>query len=129
MEIISPLLRTDFREFCVANLVLRQFGLIMFLAGVGTRAGYAFVSTFTQGGGIYLFIAGAIITTLTALATLWIGYRLLKIPMGMLTGMLSGLQTQPAVLGFSLEQSRNDLPNIGYATVYPIALGESFWGG
>jgi putative transport protein len=72
-----------------ANLTLRQIGLIMFLAGVGTRAGYAFVSTFTQGGGLYLFIAGAIITTLTALTTLWIGYRLLKIPMSRLIGILS----------------------------------------
>ena len=36
--------------------------------------------------------------------------------------MLSGLQTQPAVLGYSLEQTKNDLPNIGYATVYPVAM-------
>jgi putative transport protein len=41
--------------------------------------------------------------------------------MGLLNGILAGLQTQPAVLGFALEQSENDLPNIGYATVYPIA--------
>jgi putative transport protein len=54
--------------------------------------------------------------------TLFIGHRLLKIPMGLLTGILAGLQTQPAVLGFALEQAGNDLPNIGYATVYPIAM-------
>ena len=42
--------------------------------------------------------------------------------MGMLVGVLAGLQTQPAVLGFGLEQSGNDLPNIGYATVYPLAM-------
>jgi len=105
-----------------ANLTLRQFGLIMFLAGVGTRAGYAFVSTFTQGGGIYLFIAGAIITTVTALATLWIGYRLIKIPMSLLIGLLAGLQTQPAVLGFGLEQTKNDLPNLGYASMFALAV-------
>ncbi len=35
--------------------------------------------------------------------------------------MLAGLQTQPAVLGFALEQTGNDLPNVGYATVYPVA--------
>jgi putative transport protein len=105
-----------------ANLTLRQIGLIMFLAGVGTRAGYAFISTFTQGGGIYLFIAGAIITTLTALATLWIGYRLLKIPMSLLIGLLAGLQTQPAVLGFGLEQTGNDLPNLGYSSMFALAV-------
>lgn len=105
-----------------ANLTLRQIGLILFLAGVGTNAGYAFVSTFTQGDGIYLFIAGAMITTLTALATLLIGYRLLKIPMSLLIGLLAGLQTQPAVLGFALEQTENDLPNLGYASMFALAV-------
>ncbi len=107
-----------------ANLTLRQIGLIMFLAGVGTRAGYAFVSTFAQGGMvvIYLFVAGAIITTLTSLATLWIGYRLLKIPMSLLIGLLAGLQTQPAVLGFGQEQTGNDLPNISYPSMFALAV-------
>jgi putative transport protein len=58
---------------------------------------------------------------LTAVIMLIIGYKVLKIPMGLLTGMLSGLQTQPAVLGYALEQANNDLPNIGYAEVYPMA--------
>ncbi|NJN97236.1 MAG: transporter [Anaerolineales bacterium] len=104
-----------------ANLVLRQIGLILFLAAVGTRSGYAFVNTFAQSGGIYIFLAGAAITCVTAVAVLCVGHYLLNIPMGLLTGLLSGMQTQPAVLGFALEQSENDLPNIGYATVYPIA--------
>ncbi|MCG3118015.1 MAG: Aspartate/alanine antiporter [bacterium] len=104
-----------------ANMTLRQIGLILFLAGVGTRAGYAFVNTFAEGSGLTIFAAGAIITSAAALLMLWIGHRLFKIPMSLLTGMLAGLQTQPAVLGFALEQTRNDLPNIGYATVYPVA--------
>jgi putative transport protein len=103
-----------------ANLTLRQVGLVMFLAGVGTKAGNAFVSTFAQGG-IHLFVAGAVITTLTALATLWIGYRLLRIPMSLLMGLLAGLHTQPAVLGFALEQTGNDLPNLGYASMFALA--------
>ncbi|MDZ7289417.1 MAG: transporter [candidate division KSB1 bacterium] len=104
-----------------ANLTLRQVGLILFLAGVGTRAGYAFATTFTEGSGFLIFVAGAIITCVAALTTLWVGHRLLKIPMSLLIGMLAGMQTQPAVLGFALEQTKNELPNIGYATVYPIA--------
>ncbi len=104
-----------------ANMTLRQVGLILFLAGVGTRAGYAFVNTITDGSGLAIFAAGAMITCAAALLMLWIGHRLLKIPMSLLTGMVAGLQTQPAVLGFALEQTRNDLPNIGYATVYPVA--------
>ena len=105
-----------------ANLTLRQIGLVLFLAGIGTRAGHAFVATLTQGNGLAILAAGAVITSATAFGTLWVGYRLLRIPMGLLTGMLAGLQTQPAVLGFSLEQTRNELPNIGYATVYPVAM-------
>jgi putative transport protein len=105
-----------------ANLTLRQLGLILFLAGVGTRSGYAFLTTFTQGNGVTIFLAGAILTFIVAISTLWIGYKFLKIPMGLLIGMLSGLQTQPAVLGFTLEQSNNELPNIGYASVYPMAI-------
>lgn len=103
-----------------ANLTLRQLGLVLFLAGVGTRAGYAFLSTLSSGG-LILLLAGACITCTVALVMLWVGYRVLRIPMSLLLGMLAGLQTQPAVLGFALERTDNDLPNVGYATVYPIA--------
>lgn len=105
-----------------AGLLLRQLGLILFLAGIGTRSGYAFVTTLTQGNGALIFVAGALVTCATALITLWIGYRLLKVPMGTLIGMLAALQTQPALLSFAQEQTDNELPNIGYATVYPIAI-------
>lgn len=103
------------------NMSLRQIGLVLFLAGVGTKAGYGFFHTMASGGGLYIFFAGAAITFITALLTLIVGYKLLNIPMCVLTGMLAGLQTQPALLGFALEQSRNDLPNVGYASVYPTA--------
>jgi putative transport protein len=103
------------------NLTLRQFGLVLFLAGIGSRAGYTFVSTVTQGNGLLLFGAGVLITFFAALIMLWTGYRLLKIPMGVLTGMLAGLGTQPALLSFASEQSGDELPNVGYASVYPVA--------
>lgn len=105
-----------------ANLTLRQLGLVLFLAGIGTRSGYAFVSTMQQGGGLTIFIAGAFLTMLVAFLTLWVGRRVFKIPMGLLIGMTAALQTQPAVLGFAQQQSGDELPNIGYAAVYPIAL-------
>lgn len=104
-----------------ANLTLRQIGLIFLLAGIGIRSGYTFFTTFAQSGGITIFLAGTAVTVITAFVTLWIGYKVLHIPYGMLTGMLAALQTQPAVLGFALEQSENELPNIGYALIFPIA--------
>lgn len=105
-----------------ANMTLRQIGLVFFLAGIGTRAGYGFLATFTNGGGLTVFFAGAALTVSAALVTLWIGHRLLHIPMSLLIGMVAGLFTQPAVLGYALEQTENDLPNVGYASVYPVAM-------
>lgn len=105
-----------------ANLTLRQVGLILFLAGIGTRAGSAFLSTLLGAGGVTLLLTGAFITTATAIVTLLVGHKVLKIPMGKLTGMLAGLQTQPAVLSHALEQSGNEMPNVGYAMVYPVAI-------
>ena len=104
-----------------ANLLLRQLGLVLFFAGVGTRAGYAFFNTLLGGEGLAIFAAGAVITCTTALSTLWIGYKALGIPMPLLMGMLAGLHTQPAVLSYALEQTDSDVPNLGYATVFPMA--------
>lgn len=103
-----------------ANLTLRQVGLILFLSGVGTRAGYSFFSTLASGG-LAIFLAGAAATAAVALATLIVCHQLLKIPMAVSMGMLAGIQTQPALLGYSLDQTRSELPNVGYAAVYPIA--------
>ncbi len=104
-----------------ANLTLRQIGLTLLLAGIGIRSGYTFFTNFADSGGTQVFIAGLIITTIIAFLTLFLGYRVLKIPFGMLTGMLAGLGTQPATLGFGLQQADNELPNLGYALVFPVA--------
>jgi putative transport protein len=104
-----------------ANLMLRQVGLILFLAGVGTRAGYDFFQTLISASGLTMLGVAVVIVCLTGIGTLWVGYRLLKIPFGLLIGMLAGLQTQPATLGFALEQACNELPNIGYARVIQVA--------
>jgi putative transport protein len=105
-----------------ANLTLRQLGLILFLAGIGTRAGSAFLTTFTQGNGLELLLIGALTTCTIVLATLWIGYRVLHIPMSILIGMTAELQTHPALLCFATEQAGNDAPTLGYAAVYPVAI-------
>lgn len=104
-----------------ANLTLRQLGLILLLAGIGVRSGYTFLTTFAQGGGLLIFAAGLLVTMLTAFLLLYIGYRVLKVPFPLLTGMVAGVHTQPAVLGFALEQADNEAPNLGYALVFPTA--------
>ncbi len=104
-----------------ANVTLRQIGLVLFLAGVGTRAGNGFLATFASGGGLLLFAAGAAVTFLTAFAALAIGARVMGLPFSLLLGMVAGIHTQPAVLGYALEQTGNEIPNLGYASVYPAA--------
>ncbi len=104
-----------------ANLTVRQLGLIMLLASIGLRSGYTFVQTLSQGGGVQLFIAGAVLTCTVSFLTLLVGYKVFKIPFGLLTGMLSGIHTQPGALGFAADQSGDELPHVGYALMFPIA--------
>lgn len=105
-----------------ANLTLRQIGLVLFLAGIGTRSGYAFAQGLAEGEVLKILLVGTLITCTSAFSILWIGYKFLKIPMNLLVGMLAGAHTQPAVLGFAQQQTGNELPNIGYASVLPTAL-------
>jgi putative transport protein len=103
------------------NMTVRQIGLTLFLASIGTRAGYTFVQTLSRGGGALIFLAGASITFFACLTVLWVGYKLLKIPMSYLSGMVAGMHTQIAVLGYAKDQTGNDFPDQGYASVYPVA--------
>ncbi|HSJ71393.1 MAG TPA: aspartate:alanine exchanger family transporter [Acidimicrobiia bacterium] len=104
-----------------ASLTLRQIGAVLFLAGVGIRSGYAFVDTLSGGVGVDLFLLGVTVTTLSAILLILGGVYLLRTPTGILAGMLAGMVTQPAVLAFATEQTKDDLPNAGYATVYAVA--------
>lgn len=104
-----------------ANLTLRQLGLVVFLAGVGTRSGNAFLSTLRHGGGLSILVAGALITFTVACASVLVGRRVLGIPMAQLSGMVAGIHTQPAALAFANERGHGDAPNLGYASVFPLA--------
>ncbi len=104
-----------------AGTTLRQIGLVMFLAAVGTGSGWAFADAVRGGGVAPIFLIGMVTTLVVACVTLVIGRRLLHLPGGILVGMLAGIQTQPADLAFATERTRNDLPDAGYAAVYPVA--------
>lgn len=104
-----------------ANLVLRQVGLVFFLAGIGTKAGGGFANIF-RSGGWELIAAGGIITTFVTITTILIGTLYMKLPMTAVMGMMSGIQTQPACLVYANQQTDTDLPNIWYTTVYPASM-------
>ena len=99
-----------------AHLTLPQLGLVLFLAGVGTRSGHAFASTLLAGGGGGMLLAGGLIALASAGSVVLAG-RLLRLP----TDLLSGIQTQPAALAFVAERSSTDQANVGYASVFPLA--------
>ena len=104
-----------------ANLTLRQFGLVLFAAAIGTQAGYAFVDTLLHHGGAQLFGAGLGVSLVVGVVSMLFGYKWLKVPMNHLIGVYTGGQTQPIVLGFAKDRAGNDLPATGYAAVFPAA--------
>ena len=104
-----------------ANLVLRQVGLVFFLAGIGTTAGTGLGAIFKTGG-FGLIFGGVAVTTIVTIVTVAIAYKYLDLPMPAIMGLMSGIQTQPACLAYANQQADNDLPNVWYATVYPASM-------
>jgi len=104
-----------------ANQLLRQFGLLFFLAAVGTSAGTSLVETF-QKYGLELFIYGIIITMLPMIITTVIARYILKLNILTLLGTLTGSMTSTPGLAAVDNMVDVDAPAIAYATVYPIAM-------
>ncbi|WP_295629624.1 aspartate:alanine exchanger family transporter [uncultured Corynebacterium sp.] len=105
-----------------ANLAFRQVGLALFLAGIGTTAGAGFKEALSDPTSLTVLGMAAILAFSSAFLTLIIGHKFLKIPFGQTAGILAGLQTHPAVLQYVNDQSKNELPAMGYSTVYPMAM-------
>lgn len=103
-----------------ANQTLRQLGLVLFLAGVGTRSGHAFLSTLQSGHALPLLAAGLAITLSAAMVSVLVG-RALGIPTERLSGVVAAAHTQPAALAFAVDKAGGDGPNAGYASAFPIA--------
>lgn len=104
-----------------ANLMLREVGLAMFLAGVGIGAGDGFVDAIVGGG--YRWIGYGFIITVLPIMIVGLFARLkLKLNYYTLMGLLSGSMTNPPALGYSNATSGNDMPALGYATVYPVVM-------
>ena len=101
-----------------ANIVLRNFGLAMFLATVGVNAGQPFVRTVAESGFTMLFIGAAVLLT-TVLIVLLAGHFLLKIPYDDLVGVASGATGNPAILVYSTKMAPTERPDIGYAMIFP----------
>src|SRR5215217_6020238 len=101
-----------------ANIVLRNYGLAMFLAAVGINAGQPFVRTVAESGFTMLFIGVAILLTTVAIVLL-VGYYVLKVPYDDLVGVASGATGNPSILVFSNRMAPTERPDIGYAMIFP----------
>jgi putative transport protein len=103
-----------------ANIVLRNFGLTLFLATVGINSGQAFLVTVVQTGPILLLV-GAVVVMTTILIILAVGHFLLKIPYDDLLGVASGATGNPAILVYAARMAPTERTNIAYAMIFPSA--------
>ena len=102
---------------------LSQLGMMLFLAYAGSNSGSALADALGSPTGPRLLAVGVVVTVVTA-ATVIIGGRLLAGMYGpRMGGVLAGTQTQPAVLAYANETTKDDpRVNLGYALVYPAAM-------
>jgi putative transport protein len=103
-----------------ANIVLRNFGLTLFLATVGINSGQAFLTTVVQTGPVLLLV-GAVVVLTTILIILLVGHFLLRIPYDDLLGVASGATGNPAILVYAGRMAPTERTNISYAMIFPSA--------
>lgn len=103
-----------------ANIVLRNFGLTLFLATVGINSGQAFVTTVAAQGPLMLLIGAAVLLTCVAIVLL-VGHYLMRIPYDDLLGVASGATGNPAILVYATRMAPTERPDIGYAMIFPSA--------
>jgi len=101
-----------------ANLVLRNFGLTLFLAVVGLSSGATFAATISANGLLYLLLGSAIVALLVAV-TMAIALLVLRLPFDSVVGIVAGATGNPAILAFANRIAPTDRPDIGYAMIFP----------
>jgi AspT/YidE/YbjL antiporter-like protein len=101
-----------------ANIVLRNFGLAMFLATVGVNAGQPlFEPSRNPDLRCSLSVVAVLLTTVAIV--LLVGHYVLKIPYDDLVGVASGATGNPAILVYSTKMAPTERPDIGYAMIFP----------
>ena len=105
-----------------ANLMLREVGLILFLASVGIQAGASFWKTIMEGDGIHYVWMGFLITVVPILIVGLIGRLKMKLNFFTLMGLIAGSNTDPPALAFANATAGNNAPAVGYSTVYPLSM-------
>ncbi len=105
-----------------ANLMLREVGLVLFLASVGIKAGGNFVQMVVEGDGLLYVGLGFLITIIPLLIMGMIARWHHRVNYYTLMGLIAGSNTDPPALAYANQISGNDAPAVGYSTVYPLAM-------
>ena len=103
-----------------ANLMVREIGIVLFLASVGLDARAQFVQTLLHGQGLYWMGLGALITLIPLIITSLVARIKGKLDYLEICGLLSGASTDPPALAFANEMNNSEVPALTYASVYPL---------
>lgn len=105
-----------------ANMMLREIGLMLFLASVGIKAGDGFLETVIQGDGVKYVYTGFLITIIPILIIGIIARKKYKFNYFTIMGMIAGTYTGPPALAYANSICSKEAPSIGYSTVYPLSM-------
>ena len=105
-----------------ANMMLREIGLVLFLASVGIKAGAGFFETVVDGDGLLYVLTGFLITIIPILIVGPIARIRYKFNYFTIAGMIAGTYTDPPALAYSNSICSKEAPAVGYSTVYPLAM-------
>ena len=105
-----------------ANMMLREIGLVLFLASVGIKAGAGFWDTVVQGDGLKYVYTGFIITVIPILIIGTLARLKFKFNYFTIMGMIAGSYTDPPALAYANQTCSKEAPAIGYSTVYPLSM-------
>ncbi len=105
-----------------ANMMLREIGLVLFLASVGIKAGAGFWETVVQGDGLKYVYTGFLITVIPILIVGTIARLKFKFNYFTIMGMIAGTYTDPPALAYANSSCTKEAPAIGYSTVYPLSM-------
>lgn len=105
-----------------ANMMLREIGLVLFLASVGIKAGANFFETVVQGDGLLYVLTGFFITVIPILIIGPIARLRFKFNYFTIMGMIAGTYTDPPALAYANSICSKEAPALGYSTVYPLSM-------
>jgi len=105
-----------------ANRMLREIGLVLFLASVGIKAGAGFLETVIQGDGLKYVYTGFLITIIPILIVGTIARLRYKFNYFTIMGMIAGSYTDPPALAYANSVCSKEAPAVGYSTVYPLTM-------